>query len=820
MTISVTTIRSGPYTTNGLTNNFPFTFQALSADEVRVFRLSADGVETDIVTGWTAYLNPDKTGYVGFPNAPGGGDPLYIESDPDFTQAITFSNQGPYLPASHEAGFDRSAARDLYLRAKLGTGGGGSGGGGSVAWGNITSKPSTFPPSAHTHVMSDITDLEPAWAPVSDTGTGAEQSIDIPQGGLTVLDVDVTVNGIWQDTTQYSIVAASVVLTAPAGAAIQVRKRGVVAGGGTGGGGGGGDVPFLVLTTDFGGVGNDTFDNAAAFVAAEAATPLGIYLPEGTYYTTSARTALTKRYRGPGKIRFADTLFAPGRFSYMASKPTAWPTQGITGWFRGDQRFTDGGEYNVIGPNVREYDVASKYFESTTIPHHAWFDINSGNSGMICRLTSPVTPGQNVAQTDGVYAELAGKQITLADANGTPSETLTVLSVNVGTGQITFTTNATLTHPVGGFVRTSLRTWNGHTYVKVASTGGGDNYGHIVRGTMAYVRKPGQKHYFETATFGQYGGEVYITQDANYCTGWESQFWDQNPALPGGSADVAVIGSVNSYIRGKDTGAYSCVWLHDMAKSEGSKLADAGWVLIGGWRLGLDTSRANLASTDKLVDPVSIGATAIKVSQVQTFMVGDTIYLFNAADVLTETKVITSISRASSTVGFAVPTANAYAAGLRVQTATGGAAVQLKLGQRIVFNGDASDAPGVRGGSPEYGSTFGNVPGDIIMRTWNDGSSDIWEVAFNRDGLAAGRLRLRPGVGGGNPIMAWNGQLNLSSGINVNSGNVSVAGVVSGAGGLAALNGSVLLGGGFEIYSDGTNIRATKNSRVSSVILH
>ena len=38
-------------------------------------------------------------------------------------------------------------------------------GGGSGSWASITGKPSTFPPSAHTHTSSDITDLTtgPTW---------------------------------------------------------------------------------------------------------------------------------------------------------------------------------------------------------------------------------------------------------------------------------------------------------------------------------------------------------------------------------------------------------------------------------------------------------------------------------------------------------------------------------------------------------------------------------------------------------------------------------------------------------------------------------
>lgn len=40
--------------------------------------------------------------------------------------------------------------------------GGGGGGGGSTAWADITGKPSTFTPSAHTHPISAVTGLQTA----------------------------------------------------------------------------------------------------------------------------------------------------------------------------------------------------------------------------------------------------------------------------------------------------------------------------------------------------------------------------------------------------------------------------------------------------------------------------------------------------------------------------------------------------------------------------------------------------------------------------------------------------------------------------------
>jgi len=53
----------------------------------------------------------------------------------------------------------RIAAEIDALRGEIGTGGGG-GSGGVVAWNDITAKPDTFAPSAHTHIASEITDIE------------------------------------------------------------------------------------------------------------------------------------------------------------------------------------------------------------------------------------------------------------------------------------------------------------------------------------------------------------------------------------------------------------------------------------------------------------------------------------------------------------------------------------------------------------------------------------------------------------------------------------------------------------------------------------
>jgi len=63
-------------------------------------------------------------------------------------------------------GRDNSEARALVRRfAPSG------GGGGSVAWGDITGKPSTFPPDAHTQDISTITGLAAALAAIPVKGS-------------------------------------------------------------------------------------------------------------------------------------------------------------------------------------------------------------------------------------------------------------------------------------------------------------------------------------------------------------------------------------------------------------------------------------------------------------------------------------------------------------------------------------------------------------------------------------------------------------------------------------------------------------------------
>lgn len=114
MSVVTTNAYSGPFTGNGATVAFPFTFSSGDDDEIIVY---ADLVET---SGYTVTRNSDGNGgTVTFDVAPANGVEIFIASDPSFTQTVSFENAGAFLPETHDQVIDQLTRQNIYLLGLL-----------------------------------------------------------------------------------------------------------------------------------------------------------------------------------------------------------------------------------------------------------------------------------------------------------------------------------------------------------------------------------------------------------------------------------------------------------------------------------------------------------------------------------------------------------------------------------------------------------------------------------------------------------------------------------------------------------------------------
>jgi hypothetical protein len=215
------------------------------------------------------------------------------------------------------------------------------------------------------------------------------------------------------------------------------------------------------LTGAAGGIGTYTVSVAQTVGGGTALTMLG---------------AMTKGYVGRGRLLTGTTLY-PADFSYAIQKPSPAGTGiGVTGWYSGDIKFSDGGEYRIIGPDIRTYDTTLQYYQPTLIPHHAWFDSLSGSSGCNAYMNTTTLGGQPTVQVNNVPdASWVGKTCTISTSFSGPTiETKVIQSVNAGTKEVTFTTNigAVFTASIAAGVMTVTAIASGVLGAKQYLTGG------------------------------------------------------------------------------------------------------------------------------------------------------------------------------------------------------------------------------------------------------------------------------------------------------------------------------------------------------------
>jgi hypothetical protein len=113
MAVSTTNAYDGPFSANGVTQSFPFTFTAQSAGDVAVLLDNQP-----ITTGYSVELYEGGGGTVTFAVAPGPGN-LVVWLDPDFTQTTAFENGSAWLAAPVNLANDRAALRDQALSRDL-----------------------------------------------------------------------------------------------------------------------------------------------------------------------------------------------------------------------------------------------------------------------------------------------------------------------------------------------------------------------------------------------------------------------------------------------------------------------------------------------------------------------------------------------------------------------------------------------------------------------------------------------------------------------------------------------------------------------------
>lgn len=114
MTISSSNRKAGPFTGNGITTSFPFTFKVFQASDLKVVLAdTATGVETvqSLTTNYTVSLNADQNttpgGSVVMLTAPAAGFSLTLTSQVQPTQSVDLQNNGGFYPSVINTALDK-----------------------------------------------------------------------------------------------------------------------------------------------------------------------------------------------------------------------------------------------------------------------------------------------------------------------------------------------------------------------------------------------------------------------------------------------------------------------------------------------------------------------------------------------------------------------------------------------------------------------------------------------------------------------------------------------------------------------------------------
>lgn len=117
MTVPSEANRAGPYTGNGVTTIFGYSFRILDQDHIKVIR-SLDGVDTILSRDadyTVAGVGNIGGGQISMFLAPTASNTITILRDVPFTQETDLENQGPFFAETIEAALDLSVMRDQQI---------------------------------------------------------------------------------------------------------------------------------------------------------------------------------------------------------------------------------------------------------------------------------------------------------------------------------------------------------------------------------------------------------------------------------------------------------------------------------------------------------------------------------------------------------------------------------------------------------------------------------------------------------------------------------------------------------------------------------
>ena len=122
MTVPATARRAGPFTGNGVTTSFPFTFKVFAAADVEVTFTSSTGIESVLTGGYTVTLNADQDaspgGTVTYPTSGAllaGGESLTLVGALDYDQTLDLPGGGSFSPRAVENALDRATMQIQQL---------------------------------------------------------------------------------------------------------------------------------------------------------------------------------------------------------------------------------------------------------------------------------------------------------------------------------------------------------------------------------------------------------------------------------------------------------------------------------------------------------------------------------------------------------------------------------------------------------------------------------------------------------------------------------------------------------------------------------